>query len=152
MQTEASVEINRPIEEVFEFTNDHVVEWSTSVVEDRVIDQTPERVGTTFLCVTETRGTRMEFQGVVTRWECPHASAINLVGDSFDIDAAYFFEPIPEGTRVTQKAVISPKGFLKVVFFLFGWAMRKSSCNEVGKELDSLKSVVESQDEPAGAE
>ena len=61
MKAEASVEINRPIEEVFDFTNNHVVEWSVTVVEDTVINETPDRVGTTFKCVTESRGQRLEF-------------------------------------------------------------------------------------------
>jgi uncharacterized membrane protein len=146
MRSEASVEINRPIDEVFDFTNDHVVEWSLTVVEDTVIDDTPDRVGTTFKCVTESRGKRLEFQGEVTRWERPHVSAINLVGDSFDIEAAYFFETTPDGTRVTQKAVISPKGFLKVVFFLCGWMMGQAGCDEARKELEKLKRVLEERD------
>lgn len=146
MQSEASVEIDRPIEEVFEFTNDHVVEWSLTVVEDTVIDETPDRVGTTFKCVTESRGKRLEFRGEVTRWERPHVSAINLVGDSFDIEAAYFFETTADGTRVTQKAVISPKGFLKVVFFLCGWMMKDATCEEAQKELANLKRVLEERD------
>lgn len=143
MQSEASVEISLPIEDVFEFTNDHVVEWSLTVVEDTVINETPDRVGTTFKCVTESRGKRLEFRGEVTRWERPHASAINLIGDSFDIEAAYFFETTDAGTRVTQKAVISPKGLLRVPFFLFGWMMGKASCDEAQKELDNLKRVLE---------
>lgn len=147
MQSEASVEINRPIGEVFEFTNDHVVEWSLTVVEDTVINETPDRVGTTFKCVTQSRGQRLEFQGEVTRWQRPHVSAIKLVGDSFDIEAAYFFEATADGTRVTQKAVISPKGFLKVVFFLCGWMMGKATCDEAQKELDNLKRMLESRDD-----
>lgn len=146
MQSEASVEINLPIEDVFEFTNDHVVEWSLTVVEDTVINETPDRVGTPFKCVTESRGKRLEFRGEVTRWERPHASAINLIGDSFDIEAAYFFETTDGGTRVTQKAVISPKGLLRIPFFLFGWMMGKASCDEAQKELDNLKRVLEERD------
>ena len=146
MKTEASVEISLPIEEVFEFTNNHVVEWSLTVIEDTVINETPDRVGTTFKCVTESNGRNMEFQGVVTRWEPPHVSAINLVGAAFDIDAAYFFESTPAGTRVTQKSAISPKGFLKVFFFLFGWMMGNAGCKEAQRELDNLKSVLTSRD------
>lgn len=146
MKAQASVEINRPIDEVFDFTNNHVVEWSLTVVEDTVVNETLERVGTTFKCVTQSRGQRLEFQGVVTRWESPHVSAINLVGDTFDIEAAYFFETTSYGTRVTQKSVISPKGFLKVVFFLCGWMMGKAGCNEAQKELDNLKLVAEGRD------
>jgi hypothetical protein len=149
MKAEASVEINRPIEEVFDFTNNHVVEWSVTVVEDTVINETPDRVGTTFKCVTESRGQRLEFQGVVTRWEQPHVSAIELIGDTFDIEAAYFFEATSNGTRVAQKSVISFKGFLKVVFILCGWMMGKAGCDEAQKELDNLKQVLENRDASA---
>ena len=119
-------------------------------VEDTVINETPDRVGTTFKCVTESRGKRLDFQGEVTRWKRPHVSAINLVGDSFDIEAAYFFETTPDGTRVTQKAVISPKGFLKVVFFLCGWMMGQATCDEAQKELDNLKRLLEERDAASG--
>tara|TARA_R110002072_G_scaffold233795_1_gene391347 strand:+ start:11561 stop:12016 length:456 start_codon:yes stop_codon:yes gene_type:complete len=146
MKTKASVEISRPIEEVFDFTNNHVVEWSITVVEDTVIEETPDRVGTTFKCITQSNGRKMNFQGVVTRWEPPHVSAIDLVGDAFGIEAAYFFERTPAGTRVTQKSVISPKGLLKVFFFLFGWMMGPAGCKEAQRELDNLKSVLESRD------
>ena len=149
MQSEASVQINRPIEEVFEFTNDHVVEWSLTVVEDTVTHETPGRVGTTFKCVTESRGQRLEFRGEVTRWEHPYVSAINLVGDTFDIEAAYFFETTADGTRVTQKAIISPKGLMRIPFILFGWMMGKASCNEALKELENLKRVLEGRDDPS---
>ena len=150
MQAEASVEINCPIEDVFDFTNHHVVEWSITVVEDEVVNETPDRVGTTFRCVTQGHGKRMVFQGTVTRWEPPHLSAIQLSGDAFDIEAAYFFEATPVGTKVTQKSVITPKGFTKVFFFLFGWMMGKAGCAEAKKELYNLKRVLESRDTAAG--
>lgn len=143
MQAEASVEINRPIEDVFDFTNEHVPEWSITVVEDSIIEETPDRVGTTFRCLTQSQGKEMEFQGVVTRWERPHVSASELVGESFDIEVAYFFEKTTEGTRVTQKSIVSPKSFLKVFFFLFGWMMGKSSCDAASNELENLKRILE---------
>ena len=52
MKTAASVEIDRPIDEVFDFTIHHVAEWSITVVEDVPIDTKPEGVGSTFRCVT----------------------------------------------------------------------------------------------------
>jgi hypothetical protein len=135
MQAEASVEMNRPIEEVFDFTNAYVAEWSVTVVEDAVIEETPDRVGTTFKCLTQSQGKEIEFQGVVTRWERPHVSVSELVGDSFDIKVSYFFEKTPEGTRVTQKSIVSPKGFLKVFFFLFGWMMVSPTATKPEKNL-----------------
>ena len=39
MRTEASVVIYRPIDGVFQLTNEHVSEWSQYVVEDEVIEK-----------------------------------------------------------------------------------------------------------------
>jgi len=147
MQQQASVEIDRPIEEVFEYTNNHVAEWSLTVVEDEPVDETPEGVGSTFRCVTEDYGCRMEFQGVVTRHEPPTASAVHMTGKNFDIDAEYLFEDLGGRTRVTQRSVVSPKGFMKVFFLLFGWMMNKSSCKALENELNNLRRLLEAQAE-----
>ena len=143
MRTEASVEIDRPIEEVFEYTNNHVAEWSITVVEDEVIEATPDRIGSTFRCVTEDRGRRMEFAGEVLRYDPPTFSAIYLTGEQFDIAASYKFEDLGGRTRVTEDAVVSPKGFLRVIFFLCGWMFRSSGCKAMENELLSLKRLLE---------
>ncbi len=143
MQQQASVEINRPIDEVFKYTNEKVAEWSLTVVEDEVIDEKPDGVGTTFRCLTEERGRQMEFQGVVTLWDPPTLSAIHLTGKAFDVDAEYRFEDLGGRTRVTQDSTVTPKGFLKIVFFLCGWMMKKSTCKAVESEFGNLKRLLE---------
>ena len=55
MRSLASIEIDRPIDEVFTYTNEKVAEWSLTVVEDTVIED-KDGLGTTFLCVTEEHG------------------------------------------------------------------------------------------------
>ncbi len=145
MKTESSIEIDRPIGDVFRLTNDHVAEWSIIVVEDDLIDETPDGVGTTFRTVTEERGQRMVFEGVITRHDPPHLNAIHLRGDSFDIDAEYTFEDLSGRTRVTQRSSVTAKGWFKIFLLLFGWVMRKSSCDAASQELESLKRFCESQ-------
>ncbi len=142
MQSLASIEIDRPIDEVFTYTNEKVAEWSLTVVEDEVIDD-KNGVGTTFRCVTEEKGRRMDFQGVVTLWEPPTTSAISLTGKMFDIEAEYRFEDLNGRTRVTQESTVSGKGFVKIMFFLFGWFMNKQGCKAVSNELESLKKKLE---------
>ena len=146
MRNETSVEIDRPIAQVFDYTINHVAEWSIIVVEDEVIDEKPEGVGTTFRTVTEEKGRRMEFQGVVTRHEPPTASAALLRGQSFDIDVEYLFEDLSGRTRVTQRSSVSGKGFFKAMFFLFGWLMNKSSCKAQENELTNLKRLLEARE------
>ena len=143
MHSLASIEIDRPIDEVFNYTNKKVAEWSLTVVEDKLIED-KDGVGTRFLCVTEENGRRMEFDGVVTVWQPPTTSAISLTGKSFDIEAEYRFEDLGGRTRVTQESHVSGKGFVKVVFFLFGWLMNKQGCKAVNNELESLKEKLES--------
>lgn len=143
VRSEGSVEIDRPIDEVFRLTNDRVAEWSIVVVENEVLDEKPEGVGTTFRTVTEDHGKKMEFQGIVTRHDPPHASSIKMTGDVFDIEVDYKFEDLSGGTRVTQISNVTGKGFFKVFMFLFGWMMNKSSCKALENELDSLKRFCE---------
>jgi hypothetical protein len=142
MHSLASIEIDRPIDEVFTYTNEKVAEWSLTVVEDEVIED-KNGVGTTFRCVTEEKGRRMDFQGVVTLWEPPTKSAISLTGKIFDIEAEYRFEDLNGRTRVTQESTVSGKGFVKIMFFLFGWFMNKQGCKAVANELESLRRKLE---------
>lgn len=145
MQTTRSVEIDRPIQEVFDYTTNNVAEWSLVVVEEKVLDETPDGVGTTFHVVTEERGRQMAFDGVVTRHEPPTSHAIHLKGSSFNIDAFYRFEDLRGRTRVTQESTVDGKGLVKVMFALFGWMMKRSSCDALDKELASLKHHAEAQ-------
>jgi hypothetical protein len=145
MRQETGVEIDRPIDEVFEYTNSNVVDWSIIVVEKEVINEKSEGVGTTFRCVTEENGkNRMEFLGTVTRHEPPNVSAIHLDGKYFDLDVTYLFEDLGGRTRITQQSTVTPKAFfIKAFMFLLGWAMRKSSCKATENELNNLKRLLE---------
>ena len=86
----------------------------------------------------------MEFVGEVVLWEPPNRSAVYLTGQQFDIAAAYHFEDLGNGrTRVSEDAVVSPKGFTKVFFALFGWMLRSAGCKAMENELLSLKRLLE---------
>ena len=142
MKSQLSVEIDCPIEEVFERTGD-VTHWSLVCVENEILDEKPVGVGTKFRMITEDRGHRMEFQGVCTAHETPRLHSAHLEGKQFDIDVTYTFEDLDGRTRVTQDSKVSPKGFMKVIFVLLGWAFRKSNCKAQQKELESLKRYCE---------
>ena len=146
MKTEGSVDIARPLQEVFDYTLGNTPEWSLIVVSDEMIEETPDGAGSTFRVVTEERGNRMEFEGVVTRHDPPRTHAFHMKGPQFDIEAEYLFEDLGEGTRVTQKSLVLPKGFLKVFFALFGWLMKKSSGEALDKELANLKRLLEQEE------
>lgn len=149
MQTEISVEIDAPIAQVFDFSINNLTEWSTLIVDDTVINETPEVVGSTFRIVTEERGRRMEFEGVVTHHDPPNAQSVFLKNDMFDLDVEYRFEDLGGRTRLTQGSTVHAKGFLKVMFSLFGWAMKKSGRESGVSELNNLKRILEERDRVA---
>ena len=144
MQSSAKIEIDRPVQEVFDYTLYNITEWSTMVIEDEVTSEGPVGKGTTFRTVTEDRGRRMEFTGEVIEHEIPSRHRIILRGKSFDMHVIYEFEPLGDkSTRLTQHSDVTAHGFLKVFFFLFGWLMKKSGCDEVNRQLANLKKCCE---------
>ena len=145
MESSVSVDINRPLPEVFRYTNENVSDWSITVVENEVLEETPEKVGSRFRMLTQDRGRQMEMTGEVTRYEENRLSEVFMVGQGFEISALYIFEDLGNGvTRVTETAKVHPKGVAKIFFFLFGWLMKKSSCDALQNELESLKEKLES--------
>ena len=145
MESSVSVEINRPLPEVFRYTNENVSDWSITVVENEVIEETPGKVGSRFRLLTQDRGREMEMTGEVTRYEENRLSEVFMVGQGFEISALYIFEDLGnEVTRVTETARVHPKGVMRIFFFLFGWFMKKSSCDALQNELESLKEKLES--------
>ena len=146
MQSQGSIEIHQNIELVFRLTNDHVPDWSRIVVSEELIDEVPGVVGSRFRTVTEDRGRRMIFDGTITQYKPPNHSMVSLIGQHFDIVAAYDFEDLDGRTRVTQISNVKGKGFGRVLLFLFGWVMRKSHCDATQRELESLRAFCEAAD------
>ena len=145
MKTIGSVTIDRPVEEVFEQTLRDVSLWSTIVVEDYVVEDVDDGdIGTRFHTVTEDRGHRMEFEGLVTDHQPPDLHRIELEGPAFGMEVEYRFEAVGSGqTRVTQTSWVEGKGATRIMLKLFGWMMRRSSCDAVQRELGNLKDFCE---------
>ena len=152
MRTKGSIEIDCPIDETFRLTTNNVAEWSTIVFSDEVLNSVDNGgVGTTFRTVTKEHGRELTFEGRVTKHDPPTAHSIYITGDSFDIDIDYTFEELSGRTRVTQDSSVMPKGFLKVFFALFGWAMKRSNCKALDAELNSLKRFCEDASQSAAS-
>ncbi|MGB7343630.1 MAG: SRPBCC family protein [Pirellulaceae bacterium] len=146
MKTELSIIIDRPIEEVFDYTLNESPKWSKSIVSDELVeDVNGGGVGTKFRMVTEENGKQMIFRGEVTRWNRPHVARSFLTGDSFDIDVEYRFENMGYRTQVTQESRVLPKGIaLKVVFLTAGWMFKGIGKRALMKDFETLKQQLES--------
>lgn len=148
MITTGNIEIDKPIGEVFDYTVNNVPEWSNTVVEEKVIEQTPDGVGSRFHVVTRDPGGKsMEFDGTVTLNQRPTAQTVVMIGKQFEIEAAYTFEDIGGRRRVDLTSIVTPKGFvMKLMFFVVGGLGKRAGCKALEKELASLKEKVEARD------
>jgi hypothetical protein len=63
MRNEVSVEIGRPIDDVFRLATEHMPEWSIIVIADEVIDQQPEGWGQPFARLPRTTGNGWSSRG-----------------------------------------------------------------------------------------
>ena len=80
--------------------------------------------------------TKKLYRSTDDRWL---AGVCGGLGKYFNIDVTYLFENLGQSTKVTQHSVVTPKGLMKVFFFLCGWMMNKSACRALENELNSLK-------------
>ena len=145
MKMAGSIEIDRPVQEVFDYTVNNVAEWSLVVVEDEPLDDKPLGAGSTFRFATEERGHRMEFTGEVVRHDPPTAHAAEMKSKLFDITGDYSFESLgPDLTRVTLRSTLQPKTFLiKLLFFVTSFFVKRANCKATAKELQNLKKLLE---------
>ena len=145
MQATGTIEIDRPIEEVFEAACNEMPDWSDIVVEDVLVEDVPGIVGSKYRTVTEEHGKQMVFDGIVTEFEHPRRQAVHMAGQYFDINTKFQFEDLSGRTRVTQFADVRGKGLFKVILWASGWLMRKSQCEAAQKELENLKQFCETR-------
>ena len=145
MYTELSIEIERPIESVFELALNNVADWSHVVLREEMIENRNDGgVGTRSKIVTSDRDVEMEFDCIVKDHDPPHRTVVEMQGQHFDILATYLFENLGYKTRVTQQSQVTGKGLTKIMFLLFGWLMKGGSCKAQAKELQLMKEYVES--------
>jgi hypothetical protein len=155
MEDEVSVEINRPINVVFEGTRKGIA----SLTVTKYIEGRPEGVGSTFHCVFTVpmfcgvklprfRHGPLDFWGVVTRYEPSKLMAVHLTGYAYDVDAEFRLDDLGGKTRLTQRRSVTPKFFflayfLKAFCFLFGRMSGKLRCMAMKSQLNKLKRLLE---------
>ncbi len=152
MQNEASVVIDRPIDEVFWYTNERVAEWSKTVTSVEPLGDKQHGVGARARICTEDGGHKMEFDSVVVAWEPPTTSAVKMMSKQLDIVAHYTFEDRGGSTEVTQRSMVRGKGWVRLVMSCFGWLMKKRACKSADNELLSLKRLLEAGAAESGAD
>lgn len=109
MRLNYSIEIDAPIERVFTALVDDSLnkQWIPNLSETEFIEETENKVGSTFREVYHEKGKDIEMQGVITAHEPNHHHACEMSGNEFDLAVQYYLSQNGSSTLLRQKTQIT---------------------------------------------
>jgi len=139
-----SIEMNAPIERVFDYVEDteKMKLWMDGLEETVYTSgrDPANPVGTKFKQRIREGGRVQEYDGEVLAYEKPKHLAVRIGNKYFHAVADYRFTPVAEGTRLDYACdVTCHSWFVKVMGFLFGWFMKRI----LRKHMTKLKDLAE---------
>jgi uncharacterized protein YndB with AHSA1/START domain len=141
---EASVVINRPVEEVFAYVVDpnNTAQWAGPVVEAKQTSEGPVGLGTTSTRVTQFLGRSMEATYEITEFEPNKYYADTMTSGPVPINGRISFDSVKDGTKVTVKGEIGAAGFFKLAEPLLARMGKRQTATDV----QTLKDLLEAQE------
>ena len=117
VRIEGQIDIDRPVEEVFDFVADERNEprYNPRMRRADKISEGAIGVGTRYRAETASMGRAVPMVIEVTEYERPRRLASMTHMSSMDIGYTLTFEPVPEGTRMRWAGDLAPHGILKVM-------------------------------------
>ena len=143
MELERSVDIGRPVGDVFAYLTDvkNNPDWESNVVEMEYTSEGPVGVGSTGRRVEKMMGTD-ESTWEITEYEENKHLAFKFESPRFQGNARYDLEPTDAGTRLAFRLHGEAKGLVsKLMMPLFMPMVRR----QVRRDYDRLKGILESQ-------
>ncbi len=144
MRVEESIEINRPVEEVFSYAADpkHFPEWSGIILEVQQEAPGSLREGDRFTTVSKFLGRRFETPFERIGIEPNRRYTDRAAGGPVPDQAwTYTFEEVQAGTRLTRAVEGEPGGFFKLAEPLIERALKR----QVRADLETLKDLLEAR-------
>jgi uncharacterized protein YndB with AHSA1/START domain len=140
---EVSVEINRPIEQVFAYVTDikNLSKWDSAILEVEQTSSGQIGIGTTFKGANKVIGRRMPWTSKVTDCGSNQKWSETISSGKTSIDLYWTFESIGRGTKFIEVYDMKIGGFLK----LFAPMITSSTRKGLKKSLGNLKSILEPQ-------
>ena len=142
MRVEESIEINKPLEEVFNYVSDvgNFPEWTAHTLEVRKDTPGIPQQGDRFTVAIKSVGRRFETPYERTSYEPKRRYTDRAVGGLIPNQQwDYTFQEVPGGTRLRRAVEAEPGGFLKLLEPLQKRALQR----QLRKDLQTLKDVLE---------
>ena len=146
MRIEDSIEINRPLQEVFNYVSDvgNYPEWMADALEVRKDTAGPPQQGDRFTLAIKSVGRLFETPYERTSYEANRRYTDRAIGGPVPNQRwACAFEEVPGGTRLTRAVEAEMGGILKLLEPI----QKRSAERGLRRDLQTLKDVLEATDE-----
>lgn len=137
---ETSVEINRPVAEVWEYMTDlqNAKEWSTEVVD--TTHSGPIQLGASGVDTRRMGKREVKWDWKVTGYDPPRQLTLTY-GPPMNAVADFTFEPLTQGTRLTCATTLKPSGWMRFIAPIIAAEGRKVDQQQFAK----AKQIIESR-------
>ncbi|HLC02851.1 MAG TPA: SRPBCC family protein [Anaerolineales bacterium] len=141
IKVEASIVIQKPVPEVFAYTNDPAKNkaWQEGLVESKITSPGPVGVGTQITDVRKFLGRDMDSKLEVTAYEPNKRVALKTISGPIKFEITQLYEPAEGGTKLTMIGEGEPGGLFK----LAEGAVKKQFESQLQGDLGRLKKVME---------
>jgi uncharacterized membrane protein len=144
MRVEESIEINRPLQEVFDYVSDvgNYPEWMAHVLEVLKDTEGPPQQNDRFTLAIKSVGRRFETPYERISYEANRRYTDRAVGGPIPNHRwECTFQEVPGGTRLMRAVDAEPGGSLKLLEPL----QKRAAERQLGKDLKTLKDVLEAR-------
>jgi uncharacterized protein YndB with AHSA1/START domain len=141
IKVEASTVIQKPVAEVFSYTNDPAKNknWQEGLVDSKITSPGPMGVGTQMTDVRKFLGRDMDSKLEVTAYEPNKRISLKTVSGPIKFEITQLYEPTDGGTKLTMIGEGEPGGLFK----LAEGAVKKQFETQLQGDLGRLKKVME---------
>ncbi|HLC02846.1 MAG TPA: SRPBCC family protein [Anaerolineales bacterium] len=141
INVEASIVIQKPVAEVFAYSNDPAKNkaWQEGLVESKITTPGPIGVGTQITDVRKFLGRDMDSKLEVTAYEPNKRISLKTVSGPIKFEITQLYEPAEGGTKLTMIGEGEPGGLFK----LAEGAVKKQFESQLQGDLGRLKKVME---------
>ena len=144
MRVEESIEINRPLQEVFNYVSDvgNYPKWMAHALEVRKDTEGPPQQSDRFIVAIKSVGRRFETPYERTSYEANRRYTDRAVGGPIPNQQwEYTFQEVPGGTRLRRAVEAEPGGVLKLLEPLQKRAVKR----QLREDLQTLKDLLEAR-------
>jgi uncharacterized membrane protein len=144
LRVEESIEINRPLKEVFDYVSEvgNYPEWMAHALEVRKDTEGPPQQNDRFVVAIKSVGRRFETPYERTSYEANRQYTDRAVGGPIPNQRwESTFQEVPTGTRLMRAVEVESGGLLKLLEPL----QKRAAERQLRKDLQTLKDVLETR-------